>query len=625
MCGICGIYHYNDGRPVSPDVVIAMRDVMAHRGPDDCGLDINGSTGLGHRRLSVIDIQTGHQPIYNEDGQTVIVFNGELYNYIELRDRYLKGHQFKTRSDTEVIVHLYEEFGIDCLRYLNGMFAFAIRDEKKGKLFIARDHFGIKPVYYFIDDYRFVFASEIKSILKAGIRPILNEEMVLEYLTFQYYLGEETLFKGISRLEPGCYLEIDQQGCRKHRYWEIDCQEDYDLTEKTCEEEIKRLLEDSVRIQLRSDVPLGCHLSGGVDTGVVAGLASRHDLDGPLKTFTAFFPKESGIYDDSAFAEITARHNRGELHKLALTDDDFINSLETIFYHLDEPCAGEGVVPQYYVSKIASENVKVVLGGQGADEMFGGYVRYFILYYSYLLDRLANGEKTDPDDLELVDLAGELSQLRHYQKLFYSTLSATAGLDLKDKYFFLIDRLRTPDKVLNRDFIRKAGGYDPKSRMASVFKCSNGRSIINQVLYYEMKVWLPALLNIEDKTSMKWSLESRVPILDHRLCELAFKIPPKVKFRRGHLKYIFKRSMQNVLPPEIYHRRDKIGFPVPLFMWKDKLKRYMGDLIESCEYAPHLFDKEFLKRFSGEAVEFDRLTWGLISILNWFKIFKPSV
>lgn len=607
------------------DTVVKMRDIMTYRGPDDCGLYINANVGLGHRRLSIIDLKTGHQPIFNEDGSIAVILNGEIYNYIELKQKFLKNHNFKTSSDTEVIVHLYEEYGTDCLKLLNGMFAFALYDAKRGKLFVARDHFGIKPLYYFRDVKGIIFASEIKSILGAGVNPVLNEQMVMEYLVFQYYTGEETLFKNIYRLDPGHYMELDEKGFRKYCYWDINCQEDKALSENVCIEEIQHLLSDSVKLQLRSDVPLGCHLSGGVDTGIVAGLASGQKLNNKLKTFTAFFGNEGGIYDDSLFAEKTSKHINSEMYKLKLNADDFFNSIETVIYHLDEPCAGEGVIPQYFVSKIASENVKVVLGGQGADEMFGGYVRYYILYLSYLLDNAINGENDNPDDLVLHELIGELAQLKNYQKLFHSAMARTSGKDLSDKYLFLINRLANPERMISRQFAKETEMYNPRTRMEKVLNRATCDSILNKILYYEMKVWLTALLNIEDKTSMKWSLESRVPILDHRLCEFIFRVPAKVKLKNGRLKYILKKSMESVLSPEICYRRDKIGFPVPIFMWKERLNEYLKHLMSTCEYSEYIFDSGFLRNFSGETLEFDRFTWGLISLLNWFKIFKPSI
>jgi asparagine synthase (glutamine-hydrolysing) len=625
MCGICGIYNFEKEALVNEETIVRMRDVMKYRGPDDCGLYVKGNIGLGHRRLSIIDIETGHQPMFNQDASIVIVFNGEIYNYIELRENYLKDHTFKTRSDTEVLLHLYEEFGIECLKFLNGIFAFVLYDTGKGKVFLVRDHFGVKPLYYSRRDSGLVFASEIKAILEAGIKPVLNEAMVVEYLTFQYYLGEETLLKDIYRLEPGHYVELEGRTFKKHCYWDINCEEDKSLNEAVCQEEIRNLLNDSVRLQLRSDVPLGCHLSGGIDTGIVAALASRQTLNGRLKTFTASFSKEGGIYDDSAFAKKTSRHINSEMYKLDLNEDDFFNSLEKIFYHLDEPCAGEGVVPQYYVSQIASENVKVVLGGQGADEMFGGYVRHYILYLSYLFDCMLSGKKNNPEDLELSELLYELPQLRNYQPLFYSTLTLTAGKSLNDKYFFLIDRLKDSGGILSGQLTRKTESYCPKSRMNGVLNRSSSTSILNKILYYEMKVWLTALLNVEDKTSMRWSIESRVPLLDYRLCEFAFKVPAKIKFKNGRLKYILKKAMEHVLTPEICQRRDKVGFPVPLFKWNPRLNEYLRHLLETCEYSEYVFNDRFLKSLAGEVAEFNRLTWGLISILNWFKIFKPSI
>lgn len=625
MCAICGIYNFERKNPIDEETIVRMRDLMTYRGPDDYGLYVKDNIGLGHRRLSIIDLSTGHQPMFNEDGSIVIVFNGEIYNYIELRHKYLKGHNFKTRSDTEVIIHLYEEFGMDCLKLLNGMFAFALYDIRKEKLFLVRDHFGIKPLYYFKNGKGMIFASEIKAILAAGVKPFLKEEMVMEYLTFQYYTGEETLFRDIYRLEPGYYIKMDNKGFTKHCYWDINCEEDKTLTEEICKEEIQNLLNDSIRLQMRSDVPVGCHLSGGIDTGIVAGLASRQKLNGRLKTFTAFFPREGGIYDDSLFAEKSSKYINSDMYKLDLNEDDFFNSLETIFYHLDEPCAGEGVVPQYYVSKIASENVKVVLGGQGADEMFGGYARYYMLYFSYLLDCMINNKNYDAGDLNLNDILNELPQLQNYQKLFGSVLKSTIGMNLNDKYFFLIDRLKNPDGIINVQFAKQTKSYSAKERMGKVIDRSSSKSVLNKVLYYEMKVWLPALLNIEDKMSMKWSIESRVPLLDYRLCEFAFRIPSKIKLKNGLLKYILKMSMEHILAPEVYNRQDKVGFPVPLFMWKQKLDGYLKNLIQTCEYSEYIFDSNFLRRFSGKTVEFDRFTWGLISLLNWFKIFKPSI
>src|SRR3990172_7377051 len=285
MCGICGIYNFKSA-PVDRETILKMRDVMSYRGPDDCGIYLDHGIGLGHRRLSIIDIKTGHQPMFNEDGTVVVTFNGEIYNYIELRNRYLGNHAFRTASDTEVIVHLYEEFGIEMLNHLNGMFAISLYDTRKRKLFLARDHFGIKPLYYARTPDGFFFGSEVKSLLAAGIAPRINELMVLEYLTFQYYLGEETLFRDINRLEPGCFMTVSDAGVEVKRFWDIDCEEDHSLTERACMEEIDKILADSVRIQMRSDVPLGSHLSGGVDTGMVSSLASGYYNN---RSFILFF------------------------------------------------------------------------------------------------------------------------------------------------------------------------------------------------------------------------------------------------------------------------------------------------------------------------------------------------
>ncbi|MEW5691819.1 MAG: asparagine synthase (glutamine-hydrolyzing) [Candidatus Hydrogenedentota bacterium] len=622
MCGICGIYYFDKHNNVKPEQIITMRDTMIHRGPDDCGLYLKGNIGLGHRRLSVIDLETGHQPIFNEDRTIVIIFNGEIYNYLELKERYLKHHTFTTKTDTEVIIHLYEEFGTGAFCLLEGMFAFALYDASQDVMRIVRDYFGIKPLYYYYDKDQFIFASEIKALLKLGIEPVLNDEIMLEYLTFQYYQSDSTLLENINRLTPGCYLSLSWGLIKKDRYWQLKVNEDQSITETDAREHIKKLIQNSVKLQLRSDVPLGCHLSGGVDTAIISGIVSKQNIKDRLKTFTAYFSNESGIYDDTFFAEKTARHIGAEMFKIDLNEDDFFETLRELFYYLEEPGAGEGALPHYFVSKLASENVKVVLGGQGADEMFGGYVRYYILYHSLLSD---SSVKLSENDLRMEDLKGSAEQLKNYNQLYMDMLTSTCGCHLAQKYFFLINRLKEPGKVLSEQLYNKYKSYDTRFAIRPFLECNAESTILNRVLLYEINTWLPTLLNVEDRMSMRWSVESRVPFLSHQLAEFAMQIPAKIKLNGGILKYILKQSMKNYLHPEIFKRKDKIGFPVPLTCWHKRITEYLRNMIKNSPAIEYIFSRQYLNTAATETKEFDRGLWGLISVSNWLNIFQPKL
>ncbi len=620
MCGICGIYSADS--PPDRERLIDMRNSMAHRGPDDCGLFIQNDIGLAMRRLSVIDLETGKQPMTNEDDSLVLVFNGEIYNYVELRNNSLKNrHSFKTKSDTEVIVHLYEDYGAECVKHLNGMFAFAIWDKKSKSLFLARDPFGIKPLYYTFNSSQFIFASEIKSILKyTQNSPDLDVTSLYDYLSLQYVLGEKTLFKGISKLLPGHSLMLKNGHPYIQQYWDVSANYDFARTEDEFAVELAYLLEDSVRLQLRSDVPLGAHLSGGIDTGTITSIASNI-LNNKVTTFTAGFT-EGGIYDDNDWAEITSGHCNTNHMVTYPTAQDFEQLFSQLIWHLDEPVAAPGIFPQYCVSGLAKKNVTVVLGGQGSDELLGGYTRYLIIYLEQALKQSIFNNNNSLH-MSLTDLLPNLSQLKTYQPLMSYYLNDNLFGNPDSRYFRLVLRNERISELVSPEINKMAGGYSTFDTFREIFNKVPDFELLNKILYYEMKAWLPTLLQVEDRMSMAWSLESRVPFLDTRIAELAFSMPSSVKFKGGITKYILRKAVDGKLPKEILWRTDKLGFPVPLKKWfQSELKPFLErSLLSKASLNRNIFRKDVVQNVMQQNGEFDRILWGLLCMESWFSVF----
>ncbi|MCP4723486.1 MAG: asparagine synthase (glutamine-hydrolyzing), partial [bacterium] len=569
MCGICGVRLKSAA--VDEGRLVRMRDLLTYRGPDDEGLFIEENIGFGHRRLNIIDLDTGHQPMMNHDESVIIIYNGEIYNYIELREDLIKdGRKFRTKSDTEVIIQLYEKYGFDCVDMLNGMFAFAIWNKNKKHLFIARDHFGIKPLYYKINNGDFIFASEIKAILEyEGTKAEPDYTAIYDYLTFQYVLEDKTFFKGIHKLLPAHYMVITEDDVKIEKYWEIKNKYDFAKSEEDFAGELYDLLRDSVRIQLRSDVPLGAHLSGGVDTGAAVCLSSAL-LDNKIKTFTAGF-EEGGIYDDTHFARITSKYAGTEHFERFPDHNDFLDLFDKLIWHLDEPVAAPGLFPQYEVSKLASQNVKVVLGGQGSDETLGGYTRYFIIYLEQALKESISGSNTL--HIPLQDIIKNLNQLKNYNPLLSFYFKENLFGEPDSRYFRLINRLENKDELVTKDFLNDVGDYSSFKTFSNIFNRYDDFELLNKILYFEMTAWLPALLQVEDRMSMACSLESRVPFLDKRIVELAFSMPSNIKFKDGATKYILRKALDGKMPKEILWRTDKLGFPVPIKEWSDSVLR----------------------------------------------------
>ncbi len=626
MCGIVGIRHFSNA-PVDAGILQKMAQTLHHRGPDDEGMFIDAGAGFFHKRLSIIDLNAGKQPMTDDD--CTIVFNGEIYNYIELRQSLVqRGHVFHTHSDTEVILKMYREYGLEAIERLNGMFAFLLYDKSRKRIVAARDHFGIKPLYYFRDREKILFASEIKALLAhPDVKAEPNREALEEYLTFQFVLGERTLFQGVQKVLPGHYLIVDlkDNNCTEVMYWEPNFQTDKHHNEEYFVYELQRLLEDTVKIQLRSDVPLGAYLSGGIDSSLVTILASRM-IPAGLKTFTGAF-REGAEFDETGYAALVAGQCRAEMHQVFPNSKDFVDLLPKLIYHMDEPVAGPGLFPQYMVSRMAAGMVKVVLGGQGGDEIFGGYTRYTVAY----LEQALKGAifETNEEAEHIVSLASivpNLPSLRQYIPMMKDFWKKGAFEDMDRRYFHLIDRSEGALALYTNDFKAQ---YDKERifrRFQELFNHPQTLSYFNKMTHFDMFGSLPALLQVEDRVSMAASLESRVPLLDRRIVDLVSTMPAGMKFKGGEAKYILKKAIKNILPREVMERKDKMGFPVPLHIWaKEGARDFIHDVLlsQACRERG-IFDGATLEMLTREERPFGRSLWGALCIELWFRRFIDS-
>ena len=623
MCGFVGIINKNGNVP-DYRILKQMASKIHHRGPDDEGHFIDGNIGFYHKRLSIIDLKTGRQPM-SKNGVT-IVFNGEIYNFIELRDKLKKeGHQFDTTSDTEVILSSYLQYGLDFINELNGMFAFLVYDRAKNRILAARDRFGIKPLYYYIGKEGIIFGSEIKAFLAhPDIKPEPDYDSIQDYITFQFVLNGNTFFKQIHELLPGQYQLIDIKSLKTQsvKYWEPDFTVDTHHTEEYFIAKLRELLKDTVRIQMRSDVPLGTHLSGGIDSSLITMLAAR-DYPAQLKTFTGAF-NNGAQFNETDYAREVARICRAEIFEVYPTEKEFVEFLPKLIYHMDEPCAGPGLFPQYMVAKLAADKVKVVLGGQGGDEIFGGYARFVIAY----LEQAIKGsifETTEEGEhiVSLKTILPNLPTLKRYVPMLRRFWKVGLFEAMDRRYFHLIDRGNGDLDTFSKDFRNSFDREKIFSRFHKMFNHPQTLSYYNKMVHFEMVASLPALLHVEDRVSMAASLESRVPLLDHRVVELITRMPPAMKFKGAEMKYILKRSFSDVLPEKIINRQDKMGFPVPLHIWaKNGAREFIRDILLSpaCR-SRGLFDTSRVEELIENEEEFGRLLWGLLNIELWFRTF----
>ena len=560
MCGICGKFEFDRTATVGAPLIRAMLDTIRHRGPDDQGVYLSSQVGFGHARLSIIDLNSGHQPLSNEDGTVWIVFNGEIYNYRELRTFLLaKGHTLKTQSDTEVIVHLYEELGPQCVEKLRGMFAFALWNENTKELFLARDRVGIKPLYYSLNDQGIVFASEIKAILAdPTISRNLAPEIVDRFLTFLYVPGEETLLKGIRKLAPGHYLLAKNGKAEIRQYWDLSFRKPADsLSIDEAEGQLSNLLAEAVELHMIADVPVGILLSGGVDSTAVLSCAAER-TDKQISTFTVGF-SDAGFADERPYARLASEAFGSRHHEMTITAEDFIDFLPKYVWHMEEPVCEPPAVALYYVSKLARNHVKVLLSGEGGDEAFAGYDNYRNMAW---LERLKQvwpaGNGAASWGLSRLNSLVHSGKIAKYTPLMNATFP--------DYYY---SRTSTPYRYAGNgigelyatDFVKSIDKEYTIEPVRRLFSKIENQGVLDQMLYIDTKTWLPDDLLIKaDKMTMANSLELRVPLLDHRLLEFAASLPANFKLKGFALKYIWKKALSKRVPTSILKRK-KAGFP----------------------------------------------------------------
>jgi asparagine synthase (glutamine-hydrolysing) len=624
VCGIAGAINLAQ-RPI-PALgrrLEVMNDLQAHRGPDGHATWKHGRNhvGFAHRRLSIIDLTTGDQPIGDGAGSW-ISYNGEIYNYIELRAE-LGGEGFRTTSDTEVALRAYQEWGTDCVKKFRGMFAFSLWDEQTQTLFCARDRFGIKPFYYAEVDGVLYFASEVKALLPFLPSIETDLEGLKDYLCFQFCLGGKTLFKGVRELLPGHHLTVHDGKVSVSRYWEVYYEPDYYHTAVYFETAIHDLLQESVGLHLRADVPVGAYLSGGLDSSIVASLAV--DREGPgFLSFTGRFG-EDPAYDESGYARELAEWKGFQVLDTDIGADDFINSIEKVIYHLDYPVAGPGSFPQYVVSALAARHRKVVLGGQGGDEIFGGYTRYLAAYFEQCIKGAIEGTMNSGRFVVTYEsIIPNLVALKNYKPMLQEFWREGLFDELDRRYFRLINRAPSLGDEVNWSAL---GQYDPFETFRGIFHGANvaHESYFDSMTHFDFKTLLPALLQVEDRVSMAHGLESRVPFLDHRIVELAATIPADIKFENGNMKYVLRTAMRTKLPERIFNRQDKMGFPVPLHEWMSSpgnVRDYVREIFSSRKaQSRNLIDNsKVLKRIDAET-RFGRQVWGLLSLELWQRSF----
>jgi len=595
MCGITGVLKFEKGAQVAPALLCRMCAAMVHRGPDDEGIFTQGRVGLGMRRLSIVDLKRGHQPISNEDGTVWVVFNGEIYNHASLREQLIaRGHRFSTYSDTEAIVHLYEEYGRDCLQYLQGMFAFAIWDSRRRCLFVARDRLGIKPLYYHLSADSLLFGSEIKVLLAhPEVRPEFNRAVLPEYLAFGYLSGPETFYAGIRKLMPGYWLEINEHGeLRIEQYWDLRADdEEGRRSESNYVQRYRELLEESVSSHLMSDVPVGVFLSGGLDSSAVAALMTRA-RGSPIETFSVGFSEHA--YSELPYARRVAQHLNSIHHEVVVSQDAFFEALPKLIWHEDEPIAWPSSVALYFVAQLAQKHVKVVLTGEGSDETLAGYNRYaFTLrnvagdgIYRRLLPAAIQGRiRRFISDSPLID-AGLRRKLSH-------SFLARDGQSWETFYFdnfFSAFAESEQHGLLHEDLAAEFAAGSAYCHVLDYWKSSSGE-MLQRLLYTDIKTYLVELLMKQDNMSMAASIESRVPFLDHKLVEFAAQMPTHIQIKGLTGKNVLKKAMQGLLPDSIVYRK-KMGFPTP---WSNWLTGPQLNVIENILSEPRSRDRRLFK------------------------------
>jgi len=629
MCGIAGILEFGRDARVNPGELRRMCDVISHRGPDDEGIYTDGRVGIGMRRLSIVDLATGHQPLSNEDGSIWIVFNGEIYNHLALREQLItQGHSYRTHSDTESVIHLYEQYGKSCVQHLRGMFAFAIWDMKRKNLFIARDRLGIKPLYYSATAARFLFGSEIKVLLASqGVRPELNRAALPEYLAFGYLSGADTFYRGIRKLMPGHSLELTEAGdLRIEQYWDLQTTADEPARDEAYYvHSYRELLEGAVKSHLMSDVPLGVFLSGGVDSSAVAALMTRLRRE-PVETFSVGYSEQD--YSELPYARTVAQHINSVHHEVSVGRQDFFDALPKLIWHEDEPIVWPSSVSLFFVAQLARERVKVVLTGEGSDETLAGYSRYAFTLKNTALDRVY---RSMIPNFVRRGVRGAIAESNWIGATPRRKLSHTfLGRDGESWASFYFDNFfsafseKDQSELLTEEMAHQFEAGAAYRNVLEYWERSQGE-LLQRLLYTDIKTYLVELLMKQDNMSMAASIESRVPFLDHLLVEWAMRVPASVQIRGMSGKRILKKAMEGLLPDSILYR-PKLGFPTP---WGGWLAGPQSEVIEGMLLDPRSLERGIFKRSAIQQLfrehrahyrdHTDRI-WRLLNLELWHRV-----
>jgi asparagine synthase (glutamine-hydrolysing) len=632
MCGICGIVSARLSHVPDQTLIERMRDTIVHRGPDGAGTHLGPGVGLGHRRLSIVDVAHGQQPMYSADGRYVIVYNGEVFNHPTLKPELeATGVHYRTRSDTETVLHLFERYGDDAVKKMRGMFAFAIWDKVTRRLFLARDRYGVKPLYYIHQsDGSLIFGSEIKALLPAlAVRPALNYSALPDFLANHAPSGDETLFAGIRRVPPAHTLVWHEGRVSVRRYWDLQYSDAAtapaagSAAERGLIEEFAQRFTEAVRLRLMSDVPLGMFLSGGIDSAAITATMATLVKD-PIRTFSVAFAEREA--NELAYARMVAERYRTEHREVLVTPRQFFAELPRLIWHEDEPIAHPSSIALYFVSQLAAKHVKVVLTGEGSDEMLAGYNRYRVTEYNVRLS--AAYEKFVPAfarrgaarALTSLPLKSRIRQIA-------SRTFLTRGSSIDDLYFdnFSVFSRALQDRLLTQDIKARVAGIDPYDAYHVALERVRGKPLLSQILYADVSTYLHELLMKQDQMSMAASIESRVPFLDHPLTEWVAELPQSMKLRGTTTKWILRQAMKEKLPAPILTRR-KLGFPVPVGAW---LRTHWKPLID--EYVTSeralsrgIFECDTVEHLVAEhlsGINHSERLWALLTFEVWARIF----
>lgn len=625
MCGIAGRYNYASAQPVDPRTIRSMCEAIAHRGPDDHGIFVDGPVGLGHQRLSIIDLsESGHQPMASADERLWITFNGEIYNFRSLRRNLeLQGYSFRSTSDTEVILCLYSAYGASCLKLLRGMFAFALWDRASRQLLLARDRIGKKPLYYYLDGKTLVFGSELKAILQnPAIAREIDYQGFCDYFKYGYIPDPKTIYRGIRKLLPGHYMLCSPEGAKQVEYWDLSFRSRATGSDSSVADDLLALLKESVGLRMISDVPLGAFLSGGIDSSTVVALMAGHSKDA-ISTFTIGFDERD--FDEVQFARSIARRY-GTRHREFTVRQNVPAVLDTLVRHFDEPFADSSAVPTLYVSQLARRYVTVALAGDGGDENFAGYQKYH-------LDATENRIRACvPRIIRRSLLAGLADIISHsHARLARRGATLLRALATEPAHAFYLTNTEFNgslwDDLLAEDTKKAIGDYDPYSVTRQYYEQADTDNHLSRMLYVDMKTYLPGDILVKvDRMSMAHSLEVRAPLLDQEILEFVASIPPALKYRDGQMKYILKLAVQSLLPPETIHR-NKMGFSVPLGQWfRGELREVTAaNLLSPDARIANYFRQPEIKRLwelhQLEKRDLGCLLWTLLMFELWHREF----